>query len=660
MSRAAMLKDLKRSGLTAADAKVAGYKPLTAEQTKSITDIYAESYLIPYHDANGKETEFWRVRYTSEPNRAFGVLMKKPPRYSQLRNTLPRFYFPARVDWTNINENVAEPIAITEGEKKAEKACKTGIPCIAVGGVWAWRSKKKGIPAIADFDSIKWKGRRVWLVFDNDLMTNPLVIGALAGLSNELHKRGALVYIKYLPKGPGKIGLDDYLVKRGKNGATAFLKLREDEYKKSARLWQLNDRLAFIGKVNATWDFKYETMYRTTPLLLQQFSDDTFEEPKANGEGFKTVNAADAWTKWENRRKYDDIGYFPGDDPIVNDNGVDKINTWPGYLCDPVEGNVKPFMDLMDFLFEGEPELKDWVIKWLAYPLQNPGSKVLTAVLLVSRRQGIGKSFVGYIMGEIYGDNFSVIGQDELQSSYNDWVVSKTFVLGEEITGNNSRREADRLKNMLTREVLNVSIKYQPGYKMSDCANYLFTSNHVDALFLDDYDRRTLVHEIKSKPKSDAWYKKIDKWRQSSAGPPALFYYLLNVDLSDFNPKAPAPASTAKSDMIALSKSDLDLSIMTLAENPDDILRVGATLIERDLFTIAELAAFLKFPDSRAVSMIALSKALRRAGFRQRILYTGAGTKRLWALRNLDKWAKSVDGAWIEHYDAYREKVKFK
>ena len=656
MSRADMLKDLKRSGLTAADARKAGYKPLSAPEVEKLSGMYAEGYRIPFYDANGDETDFYRIRLTQEPLGAFGSLRKKPPRYSQPVGTLPRFYFPKRVDWTVFNKDASEPLLITEGEKKAEAACKAGLPCIAVGGVWAWRSKKKGIPAVKDFDAVVWKGRNVSLVFDNDLMTNPLVIGALAGLSNELHKRGAIVTIKHLPKGPGKIGLDDYLLK---HKLKAFMRLRETEYAQSKHLWQLNERLAFIERVNATWDFHTRTMYPTKQSLLYQFSDMVYQEPKANGEGFTEKNAAEQWSKWPERRKYFDIGYFPGDEPVVESEGVDKINTWNGYKVEPRKGTVKPFLDLLDYLFDGEPVLRAWFVKWLAYPLQHPGEKVLTAVLLVSRRQGIGKSFVGYIMGEIYGDNFNVVSQDELTSTYNDWVVSKQFILGEEITGNNSRREADRIKNMLTREKLNVSIKYQPGYVMNDCANYLFTSNHVDALFLDDYDRRTVVHEITAKPKSDDWYARIDKWRQSDKGPPALFDYLLNVELGNFNPKSPAPDSAAKTDMIALSKSDLDLSVTTLVENPDEVLRLGETVIERDLMTVAELAGFLHFPDARTISVIALSKALRRAGFRMRIVKTCDGTKRLWAIRNVRRWSTAEANQWVAHYDEHKQRVKF-
>ena len=95
MSRALMLKDLKRSGLTDADARKAGYKILTREQTQDLTGFYASSYLITYPDVNGKPTEFWRVRYLEPIKGKFGAAKKKSPRYSQAIGTLPRFYFRA-------------------------------------------------------------------------------------------------------------------------------------------------------------------------------------------------------------------------------------------------------------------------------------------------------------------------------------------------------------------------------------------------------------------------------------------------------------------------------------------------------------------------------------------------------------------------------------
>jgi len=66
-SRQLMLDDLARSGLTAADAKKAGYKALTEEEVFERTGQRRLGYLIPYYDINGKDTGYWRVRFTTDP-----------------------------------------------------------------------------------------------------------------------------------------------------------------------------------------------------------------------------------------------------------------------------------------------------------------------------------------------------------------------------------------------------------------------------------------------------------------------------------------------------------------------------------------------------------------------------------------------------------------
>jgi len=196
--RQLMLADLKRSGLTDGDARKAGYKPQTAQQINKLTGNYAAGYLIPYHDVNGKKTKYWRVRYTEEVKGAFGSSKKKPLRYTGPPGEIPRFYYPPGYDWRSLAKDTSESLIITEGEKKALKACKSGLPTIAVAGVWSWRSKKKGVAAIPDFDEIEWRGRKVYLAFDNDLMTKPDVVAALNALAHELTMRGAKIVIKYL------------------------------------------------------------------------------------------------------------------------------------------------------------------------------------------------------------------------------------------------------------------------------------------------------------------------------------------------------------------------------------------------------------------------------------------------------------------------------
>lgn len=106
------------------------------------------------------------------------------------------------------------PIFITEGVRKADSATSRGLCCVSVIGVWNWRGKNElgGKTLLADFESIAFNGRQVYLVFDSDVMTKPEVHMALERFKAVPESRGAKVAVVYLPAGRAgvKVGLDDY------------------------------------------------------------------------------------------------------------------------------------------------------------------------------------------------------------------------------------------------------------------------------------------------------------------------------------------------------------------------------------------------------------------------------------------------------------------
>jgi len=68
-----------------------------------------------------------------------------------------------------------------------------------------------------------------------------------------------------------------------------------------------------------------------------------------------------------------------------------------------------------------------WVLRWMAYPLQHPGAKMASAIIMHGP-QGTGKSTVWQCLAKIYGD------QRGLEDRFNsDWVDSKLFILAEEV-----------------------------------------------------------------------------------------------------------------------------------------------------------------------------------------------------------------------------------
>lgn len=138
-------------------------------------------------------------------------------RYRSPRAQGNHLYVPAILP-AGVLEDSSTPLYVTEGEFKSLKACQEGLACVALPGVWSWKTKLHGRSlAIADLDRVTWAKRTVVIVFDSDLAEKPAVAWAEHQLCQELRRRSATVYVLRLPDGARgeKIGLDDYLLAHG-------------------------------------------------------------------------------------------------------------------------------------------------------------------------------------------------------------------------------------------------------------------------------------------------------------------------------------------------------------------------------------------------------------------------------------------------------------
>lgn len=632
-----MNTDIKRSGLTDSDIKKLKYTPLTVEQTNKAVKKKVVSYKIPYFSIDGKQTSFYRIRFLEDPSK-FGK-SKKPQRYSQPPDTEPHLYFPPLIDWKKIAKDTNVAIIITEGEKKSAKACKEGLPCIGLGGVWSFMSAKHNKPLIDDFDKIEWQGREVHLVFDSDLSTNAQVSKALSILSKRLSNLGANIIMRFIPptEEGEKQGLDDFLLS---NSVEEFDDLEIEEYSITKELWRLNEEIAFIQSATAYWHFETRRLFKRENIIHDLYgARNIFIEEDGK---MKEYNVAKEWCRWPPRRTHTDIEYEPGQ-PEVLDSG--NLNIWRGWGTEPKRNDVfmKLWHKFMDFFFKENPDILPWVEQWMAYPIQHPGAKLFSCVLFYSMMTGTGKTWIGYFLKEIYGSNGIEIKQEDLHSTHNFWAKEKQFVLGDEITSHDKRREKDALNSMITRERVTVNIKYQPHYEVRDCINYLFTSQHPDALFLDRYDRRVLIHHAPEVKMPEEIRAPLHKFYHNGAGAAALHYYLLHqVDVSKFNPNMDAPTTKNKEEMKSLSLSDLDAFAQSLMEYPDSILRYSGVDIDRDLFTIDELMRLYDPDEWIKPSRIAMSKALARCGFKCYVTKINS-TKKLWAVRNCSMYNDDVE-----------------
>lgn len=674
----AMLTKLRESTLDEADARELKLQPYTAQDVASQMGeeltFHRAGFKIPYFNVHGRPTKFYRFRYLEYDNaRGFAKLvhsngsgpLKHDVRYVQPIDTVPEAYLSPTLAWPQIFTSVATPLLITEGELKAACACKHKLACVGLGGVWSFKSSKQGQHLLPLFKDITWTGaadvadddvkngkakpkleqlqRDVYICYDSDSITNSSVCAAENALAHELTNLGALVYICRIPALDGnKTGVDDYIAKLGFDRFMRNVISVAPQWEASAELFRLNEEVIYVRDPGMV--LRLDTLQRMTAgaFVEHQYSNRLWYATAANGK-LVEKSAPREWLKWPHRANIERVTYKPGEPKFCSAGG--ELNVWPGWGCQPEEGDVTLWHDYLDYIFADHDDKEfrvRWFQQWLAYPLQHAGTKLNQSVVMWSVDQGTGKSVIGYAMQRIYGKNFTEISDKHLQGNFNEWAENKQFVMGDEIasTGDKRRDTADRMKSLITQRELRLNPKYVPSYTVPDCINYYFTSNHCDAFFVDDTDRRFFINEVKRKPRQAQWYGAFCAWAlHSTAGAAAIFHHLLHFDMEGFDPQGHAPVTSSKREMIASSRTDAATWVNTLKEDPDQVLKIGDVVLPYKLWTAGELFKIYD-PEGRGkLTVMGMTRELRKAGFKpmrdnSSIRTVSAGVQRLWAIRD--------------------------
>lgn len=232
--------------------------------------------------------------------------------------------------------------------------------------------------------------------------------------------------------------------------------------------------------------------------------------------------------------------------------GPECINLFGGFEMVPMAGNYAPITALLMHLVDDNEEVFDWVLNWIAYPLQNPGAKMPTSIIMHGD-EGSGKNLFWEIVQAIYGEYGSVVGQDQLESKFNDYLSKKLFIIGDEVLSRQEMRHLKgKLKAMISGKTLQIETKMMPVRPEANHVNLVFLSNELQPNALDASDRRHLV--VWTPVKRDRPYYQAVVNCAESGGREAFYHALLARDLTGFDAYAPPPMTAAKTDLIDLGR----------------------------------------------------------------------------------------------------------
>lgn len=260
----------------------------------------------------------------------------------------------------------------------------------------------------------------------------------------------------------------------------------------------------------------------------------------------KSIPKSIAWLHHPGRRQFESVSYSPGEKTASN-----VLNLWNGFAVEPRVGDISPWKKLHSCLIPNHA-LAEWVVKWLAWRLQNL-DKVPGTVLIFRGKKGTGKNSLFDPVLTFFGDHSMVVDDPELIIGRFNWhLMVQSFVVLDEAVFAGDRRQADKLKSRITATQMTFEAKGMTPITGANRCAYVMLTNHEHVWQATMDERRVVVIDVDDTLRRDFdFWKKYYSWCRSD-GPAALLGHLISLDVSEFNPRR-IPTGTAIEDQIALT-----------------------------------------------------------------------------------------------------------
>lgn len=248
-------------------------------------------------------------------------------------------------------------------------------------------------------------------------------------------------------------------------------------------------------------------------------------------------NEYELWLKNPTKRKMvmpDQIIFDPT--MQVGDECINTFDGLPLTPSDKAECFTKSYgiQRLLRFMCESE-DVYQWALRWLALPLQKPGTKLATAIMFHGEVQGAGKSlFFSDIHRMLYGKYSATLNQHQLESQYSDWKSNNLYSVFEEIFSSSGKyQNMGLVKGQITNKTQRIEKKFVSGWEEANYSNAVFLSNEMQPLPIEPNDRRFLICWPKQQLPADILAHALDNFNQpDNEGIRAWYAFLLQLSMT--------------------------------------------------------------------------------------------------------------------------------
>lgn len=386
-------------------------------------------------------------------------------------------------------------------------------------------------------------------------------------------------------------------------------------------LRMLNERHAVISDLGGKCRIISEVVDQNLARPRKRISKQSFEdfrnrymnkkvESGQTKEGNPTYTPAGKWwLEHPMRRQFETMVFAPGREP------EGAYNLWQGFACEAIPGTQhEPFLEhLRENICSGNEEHYNYLIKWMARAVQNPGEQGHVAVILRGGR-GAGKGTVAQVFGSLWGRHFLHISSAKhLVGQFNAHLRDCAVLFADEAFFAGDKQHESVLKTLVTEDTIIVEGKGLDAEVSPNYVHLIMASNDQWVVPAGADERRYYILDVSEQKKQDTSYFKKLRKAMNEGGREALLHFLMTLDLSDYEVRnVPQTAALQDQKMLSLNNEEqwwlerlMDGRITS--RSPGWLTSIQKEFLQGDYLRYAEHQRFL-----RRASPTALGRFLSR------------------------------------------------
>jgi hypothetical protein len=185
----------------------------------------------------------------------------------------------------------------------------------------------------------------------------------------------------------------------------------------------------------------------------------------------------------------------------------------------------------------GDEEIADYIIRWIAWAIQNPDAQAEVALVLIGAK-GAGKGTLVRCLQRIFGDHtFQVTSREEVIGKFNGHLQDCILFVADEAYWGGDKRCVGRLQGMITEGFLPIERK---GYDLFQVRNFLHVMMLAEPGWVipaGRYERRYAAVAVSAEKRGNRDYFRALHNQIDNGGAEAMFCDLRAMPLGDWHPR---------------------------------------------------------------------------------------------------------------------------